>query len=695
MPKMSDKRLSRGNKRQGRSRDFLKRNLSALRNVDSPLAEAISKARPPSDWEVVRSKSGRPTLRVTTPEGRKLFLHSQYDPEEETRRLLSKYDVKDVFTFMVLGFGLGYHVVELLREERDLLGIVIEKDARILRVAFKRRDFSRLIRDGKLVILLEPTKAEMLRRLNRYTLRLFSSAVRRMKEGEELKGTRLIRHAASAQLYPEFYRGQMQNVRDFFEHGGMALRTAMILPIDTKHNLLMNLPWYVYQPGLGILKGRFKGYPAIVVTAGPSLAKNIGQLRELSGRAVIIAVGTIYKTLLSRGVVPHFVTTLDYHRISGRYLEGVRDYDGSTLVAEPKGSYEAVESFKGRKLFVANDFLNFCVEGLGKEWATLKGGATVAHLAFYLADFMGAAPIILVGQDLSYPHHVTHIPGSPIHKAWYPELNRFNTMEMAEWQQIARMRLPRGKAKKIGDNVYLMDGQKVEPLVRRVKDINGNEIYTDAQMYSYLLQFERDFGLASAEVIDATEGGVLKRGARAMKLSEAAEKYCVKEVPSPPHGGLDLSDFFGKAPSKDEVRRELERHVEEVEETMGLYEEALELLGEIKEMFEDREAVKRLMPKVHELREKINAKKRLGEQMSEISQKAEFRKARYDLAIAGKGLEGIEKQREQLERDMDYISELRTGGMILLDMLKAGMKRLEEFDLDEVKRAWGVKGEKA
>jgi len=682
---MRDQRLRSSRRRHNRSRGFLKKNLSALREVDPSLAESISKAGRPGDWEALTGRSGQPTLRVTTPAGRKLFLHSQYDPEEEARRVLSRYDLKGVFTFVVLGFGLGYHVEELLREERDLLAIVIEKDARVLKEAFEKRDFTQLICDGKLVILLDPTKAELMRRLNGYTVRLFAH----VKEGDATKGATLIRHPASAQLHPEFYRGQMRSVLDFFEHGGTSLRTAMILPIDTKYNLLMNLPWYVYQPGIGVLKGCFKGYPAVVVTAGPSLAKNIDQLRDVSRRAVIIAVGTIYKTLLSHGVVPHFVTTLDWHRISGRYLEGVGDYSGSILVAEPKGSHEAVESFRGRKLFAGNDFLDFCVEGLGMKWETIKGGATVAHLAFYLADYMGASPIMLVGQDLSYPHHVTHIPGSAIHRGWYPEQNRFNTMEMMEWQEIARVRLPRGKAEKIGENLYMMDGQRVEPLLRKVKDVFGNEIYTDAQMYSYLLQFERDFELASAEVIDATEGGVRKKGTRAMKLSEAAEEYCGKEIPEELLK-LEVSDFLARAPGKEMLRKELERHADEVEETMGLYEEALELLGEIKRRFEDRYAVKNMMPRVVELRERINARKRLGEQMSEISQKAEFRKARYDLEIAGKGLEGVDKQKMQLERDMDYMSELRTGGRLLLDMLKAAMRRVDEFDMDEARRLWGV-----
>ncbi len=665
--------------------DFLKANLSALRQVDRKVAEAVWEARPPSDWEAGEGKSGVATLRVSTPDGRRVFLHSRYDPEEEARRILSRYDLGHAHSFIVLGFGLGYHVEELLRGKRDLLAVVIERDARILRLALERRDFSGLLGSGKLVLLVDPSKAELLRRLHGYTVRLFAGM--KGEEEERAKGPPVIVHPASAQLYPEFYRIQMQNVLDFMEHGSMSLRTAMNIPVETKHNLLMNFGAYVYQPGLEILRGRFKGYPAVVVTAGPSLAKNIDQLREIGERAVIIAVGTIYKTLLSRGVAPHFVTTLDYHVLSSRYLEGAGDY-GSVLVGEPKASHEAVDAFKGRKLFCGNEFLDSCVEGLGVRRAGIKGGATVAHLAFYLADYVGADPIILVGQDLSFPHGVTHIPGSAIHKGWYPELNRFNTMEMKEWEQIARMRMPPG-AEKVGENVYRIGGVMVSPLVRKVEDVFGNEVYTDAQMYSYLLHFEREFALTPARVIDATEGGVRKAGAEAMTLREAASVYCGGELPEELLE-FKLADFFSDVPSKGEVARELRGHIEEVEEAKGLYCEALEVLGEIKERFEDRAAVKRLIPKVHGLRERINARRRIGGQLSEIGQKEEFRKHAHDLEISGRRLEGAEKQRRQLERDMDYLGGLSKAADVFVKMLEEGIGRVEEFDLGEVKRLWGA-----
>jgi len=36
------------------------------------------------------------------------------------------------------------------------------------------------------------------------------------------------------------------------------------------------------------------------------------------------------------------------------------------------------------------------------EKTSLRAGATVAHLAYYLAEHLGCNPIIMVGQDLGF-----------------------------------------------------------------------------------------------------------------------------------------------------------------------------------------------------------------------------------------------------------------------------------------------------
>src|SRR5690606_8953829 len=138
------------------------------------------------------------------------------------------------------------------------------------------------------------------------------------------------------------------------------------------------------------------GRTAILVAAGPSLSRNVDRLRDPSvrERAVIVAVQTALKPLLSRGVRPHFVTTLDYHEISAQFYEGLsaEDVDGITLVCDPKVNRAVVEAWPGRVRCIANDFLDRVLGNLARPMGHLRAGATVAHLSFYLAQHLGCDP---------------------------------------------------------------------------------------------------------------------------------------------------------------------------------------------------------------------------------------------------------------------------------------------------------------
>jgi len=252
-----------------------------------------------------------------------------------------------------------------------------------------------------------------------------------------------------------------------------------------------------------VLQERFAGCPGIVVAAGPSLQRNIDQLAELEGKAVIISVQTTFKMLLDRGITPDFVTSLDYHEMSKRFFEGISDFSRTHLVAEPKATWHVIDAYRGPVSLLNNDFARLCVGNALAARGGLKAGATVAHLALYLAVYMGCDPIVLVGQDLGYTDHVYYMPGVAMHDTWRPELNRFCTIEMKEWERIVRSR----------------------KILMKVKDIHGRDIYTDDQLFTYLQQFEGDFASLPGRVIDATEGGVRKTGTPRWPDGSASSRF--------------------------------------------------------------------------------------------------------------------------------------------------------------------------
>jgi hypothetical protein len=93
-------------------------NMGALWRRDAELAQRIDDLPVEAGAEVLAARSGLPTVRVSTPAGRPLFLHSRYDPMAEARKFVDAIDCEKAWCFVIGGLGMGYHVQALLERLR-------------------------------------------------------------------------------------------------------------------------------------------------------------------------------------------------------------------------------------------------------------------------------------------------------------------------------------------------------------------------------------------------------------------------------------------------------------------------------------------------------------------------------------------------------------------------------------------------
>lgn len=80
------------------------------------------------DVQVIESRERTPTLKVG-----QVLLHSRYDPEREAQRLIDSAGLDPKRPVLVVGLGLGYHVLELAR--RGFEAAVVEPDRLVARLA--------------------------------------------------------------------------------------------------------------------------------------------------------------------------------------------------------------------------------------------------------------------------------------------------------------------------------------------------------------------------------------------------------------------------------------------------------------------------------------------------------------------------------------------------------------------------------
>lgn len=638
------------------SPDILERNLRAIA-IASPRAAALLRSTPaaanidffttPENSIGARRATARAQAAGLAP---RTGLASSRRPVAEGRAIAESVDIASSPGIVALGFGLGYHVAAVAwKMQRTGVLLCYEPDASLLRAVLERIDHSEWIRSTNVALLVGADEGSAI-----------SEAVSG-SEGVFTLGTAFVEHpACRTRLGPA-----LDAFASRFTTVLRAVRTTIVTTLvqseATLRNLLMNADWYVSTPGIADLAGAGAGRPAIVVSAGPSLRRNMDLLAEpgVRDRVVIIAVQTVLKQLLARGIRPHFVTALDHHEISRRFYEGLTesDVEGVTLVAEPRANPAILSSFPGAIRCVQDDWIDDVLGPPATPKGRLPAGATVAHLAYSLARHMGCDPVIMIGQDLGFTDGQYYAAGAAIHTTWAGELNPFRTLEMLEWERIARSRR----------------------LLRRLEDVHGRPIYTDEQMGTYLVQFERMFG-ADAErgltTIDATEGGVAKRFTRAMPLRDALDQYGhiqsnTATALAAPVKSLN-SARIAAARAKLATARHEAFHVER------LSAEARDLLGKIIAAYPDERRANDLVRRLEPISRRV-AEHRTGLRLAQhINQVGTLNRFRADRAIAmEQGLSAIDRQRRQAERDLENVTRLAEAAARLGALLDHAMDAMD------------------
>lgn len=247
-------------------------------------------------------------------------------------------------------------------------------------------------------------------------------------------------------------------------------------------------------PDLMDLYNSYKGMPAIVVSAGPSLEKNIDILHKAKDKAVIIACDASWTACKMHGVTPDAIATLERGVETYDYYFKGKDFDKETVLIGPSLSWaQTYKEYPGKKIIVSKN--DDGVDGWwNKQFDNLRfinTGMSCATLAYASAELMGCNPIILIGQDLAFTGNRKHSDFT------HTEYEGENNAEEA-------------------------DGLMVE-------DIYGEMIPTDKYYNQFRFWFEDKAQMnPDIQLIDATEGGAKIAGSTIMTLEEAISKYCTR-----------------------------------------------------------------------------------------------------------------------------------------------------------------------
>lgn len=417
--------------------------------------------------------------------GRTYLLDSLYDSEPLLDLWFDGIDTiwnlgSKIFVY---GLGNGMYVRKFLERAREDCSIVVhEPSFRIFKKVLNEFDISDLLENKRLFFTFWPGEENQ----------IMEEYYRRTLGYTDLDSSKGAQYLNYTRMFP---KECMNFVQAISSSRNVALADRIVIERfgdNFLNNLFNNLHYFVESKSLFELINRSeKGLPAIAVSAGPSLDKNIKELKRAKGKAIIISTDTAMRPLCNNGIIPDIGIIVDGKK-DARYISN-EVAQKVPLVCGTKSGNEFLSLHKGDKYFIYDNctHIEAFFRSIDKVFPNLEAGGSVATVCFDLAKEFEAKCIILVGQDLAYTGDKTHSADTV-----------------------------RGEKK-----------TAVEDLEHPVMsvDIYGNPIRTSREFDAYRewfeIQIEKNPDL---NVIDATEGGVKIKGTKIMTLDDAINTYCTE-----------------------------------------------------------------------------------------------------------------------------------------------------------------------
>lgn len=436
-----------------------KKNMNALQLTNPDIFKWLNEQNQ-VDWiQEIKSRDGNKNLLIQSG-GQSINAYPMDSPIKDATDAVKKTKLYKENISIVIGMGLGYFCKEKIKQmEKGHKIIVAEPVGDMIKQAFKNIDFSEQIKDGSLLIL--PGKDELVFILQFYASNsVVSDWVLTTEKYTKLR----------LDEYKEITEIAQDTINQILCNTGTIAGAAGGIIAD---NDIACMPYVIRHRGVNELKDLFKDKPAILVSTGPSLAKNAHHLIDLKDKAVIICVGQAIRPLLAYGIKPDFACTVDFGEVNIGHFKGIMDC-GIPLVTINRTYAPLLKEWQGPKFIAATPVPGFehMATGILTNKGFIEAGGSVAHLCFGLAQLLGCNPIAMIGQDLALSD------GSHIPLADASGRVRVNEYGGIDWE--------------VKDQRCSLHGNQTHSMGRAIytEGYYGKNVLTNAGLLSFLTVFE-------------------------------------------------------------------------------------------------------------------------------------------------------------------------------------------------------------
>lgn len=450
-------------------------NVSELSKYDKAFADIPIEPIADIIAEADVSKDGHTITRIVR-DGRVQYLNSTYAPITEAEKFSQKYDDINKYGLLVIfGFSNGIMAREIMKNVPEYATVFFYEPSKEIFVhTLKNFDITDVIRDPRVNIFVRGING------NSFEIRfdhMVNEANYRYTYYDALPRYKNLYADECDELLLRF-NTVVQNERNNIE-------TQKCSGMEEAVNCIYNIPLLKYCNCEEEYRDAFPvDVPVVIVSAGPSLRKNVKELRRLKNKLMIISVDTAARYLIENGVRPDIVVTIDPH-IPVHVFDGLKEHE--LIYAYGSGSNKELRFHMGdgRKILITSrcSYYDRIMNLTGHNMYELNSGGSVSTVAFALAQSWGYKKYVLVGQDLAND----------------------------------------------GNRRYADDKADIDAYKSRfysVEGYYGGTVESPADLKIYLDWFEMTArSYPEFEIINSTEGGARIAGTKQKPLSEIAAEY--------------------------------------------------------------------------------------------------------------------------------------------------------------------------
>ncbi len=487
------------------------------------------------------------------------FLHSIYDIDDEMREMFR--NVKDDSkTIILFGFGCGHSADYIKRNYPQIQNFyIIEPTSQIFKEYLKNTNINSLVESVENISFLINKKVELVADLVLHLL---------LRDPK----TEIIFNISYRTLFKDYFDRLQALILKKIRTTTSSMVTIRKSTEKWTVNSVKNLQKLEYS--IENIAEKLSSKPAIIVSAGPSLDKNIHLLEKIKNKVNIFAVGSAIKILDNHGIDPHFRVAIEGNKAGERTFH---DLKNTTIpLIHASNLYHGVfEKYEGSKLcmIINSDLLGkYIYKKLGIPFLEIETGPSVANATFDLLCQCGCKKVIFIGQDMCFNKGKIHAKGTinPKNQSYYKEKSHI-----------------------------------------KMEDIFGNTVYTIPAylMIKYDLN-DRVKKYPNTEVINATEGGLGIEGVKNKPLQSFVKEDLI-DADTFDNNLFEMEIGKNDIWYKDQISNILENLKEEVQRIIDINNDRLHHLKNIgtklqkstkkTRIFNDLEYVKKIDDQLEEI----------------------------------------------------------------------------------------------